>query len=130
MHQGFLDVFDQADNAFVAAYRREGLGTSVSVALEYVGSPDLEGRVLFFCDPMLATASSMLASLKAIERHGKPRETHVAAVFASAAGVEALHRARPDVHLWVGVVDPELNSKAYIVPGLGDAGDLAFGEKL
>ncbi len=130
MHEGFLDVFDDADNAFVAAYRQEGKGSAISVALEYVGAPRLDGRTLIFCDPMLATATSMLKSLEAVERHGKPTKVHAACVIASTAGVEAFRKARPDVHLWVAAVDPSLNDKAYIVPGLGDAGDLAFGEKL
>lgn len=130
MHEGFLDVFDRADNAFIGAYRREEPGSSVSVALDYVGTAPLAGRTLLFCDPMLATAGSMLSSLTAVEKHGIPKQIHVAAIFASAPGIQTFQRARPDAHLWVAAIDPELNSKAYIVPGLGDAGNLAYGEKL
>lgn len=129
MHQGFLDVFDAADNAFVGAYRHEGHGSNVKVSLEYAGSPTLDGRILIFCDPMLATATSMLKTLEAIEGHGKPKELHVACIIASHAGVDIFRRTRPNAHLWVAAVDPDLNDRAFIVPGLGDAGDLAFGVK-
>lgn len=130
MHDGFLSIFDKADCAFVGAYRQEGSGSSISVELEYLGAPRIDNRVLILCDPMLATGTSLLRSLESIERRGKPREVHIASIFASAPGVAAIQRSRPDLHLWVATVDPELDARAYIVPGLGDAGDLAFGEKL
>ncbi len=130
MHEGFLDIFDKAESAFIAAYRREGEGAEVKVELEYVSAPSIGDRVLILCDPMLATGTSLLRSLEAIEKRGKARQVHIAAIFASAPGIAAVQHSRPDVHLWVAAIDPELNSRAYIVPGLGDAGDLAFGEKL
>lgn len=130
MHEGFLEVFDRGDSAFIAAYRREGAGAGIDVQLEYVSAPRLDGRTLILCDPMLASGTSMLRSLEALERNGKPKSIYVAAIFASVPGIAAMQRARPDVHIWAAAVDPELNAHAYIVPGLGDAGDLAFGSKL
>ncbi|MBN8550211.1 MAG: uracil phosphoribosyltransferase, partial [Deltaproteobacteria bacterium] len=125
-----LEVFDHAECAFIAAYRREGAAEAVDVQLEYVSAPPVTGRILILCDPMLASGTSMLRSLEAMEKNGKPRAVHVAAIFASQPGIAALQRSRPDVQIWTAAVDPELNSRSYIVPGLGDAGDLAFGEKL
>jgi uracil phosphoribosyltransferase len=130
MHEGFLEVFDGADNAFVAASRQEGSAESIAVNLEYAVAPKLDNRLLIFCDPMLATGTSMLRSLEALQKYGTPKRIIVAAVFSSAPGIKAFQKARPDVELWTAAVDPELNSKAYIVPGLGDAGDLALGDKL
>lgn len=130
MHEGFLDVFDKADSAFVAAYRQESVGAAITVQLEYVGSPRIDGRILMLCDPMLATGTSLLRSLDAIERRGKAQQIYLASIFASAPGIAAIQRSRPDVHIWAAAIDPELNSRAYIVPGLGDAGDLSYGEKI
>lgn len=129
-HQGMLQVFDSAESAFIAAYRREHPDGSMEIQLDYVSSTDLEDKVLIICDPMLATGSSINVAIQHLVRFGKPEAIHVAAVIASAQGVEAVRAANPLVHIWVGAIDDELTAKSYIVPGLGDAGDLAYGEKL
>lgn len=130
-HQGFLNYFDHADNAFISAYRKHhGDAAAFDVEVEYLSSPSLEGRTVILADPMLATGTSMLLSYKALLARGQPAHTHVAAVIASEEGVRNTVGALPDnVTLWLGVVDPDLDERAYIVPGLGDAGDLAFGAK-
>jgi uracil phosphoribosyltransferase len=132
LHQGLLGYFDRADNAFISAYRKhEGDSDRFEVEIEYLSSPSVEGRVVILGDPMLATGSSMLLAYKALLARGAPAHTHVAAVIASEEGVQFAKENLPDnVTLWLGVVDPELDTRAYIVPGLGDAGDLAFGSKL
>ena len=128
-HQGMLHYFDQADNAFIAAYRRNHKDGSFEIQLDYVGSPDLSDTVLILADPMLATGASVNVALRELTRFGAPAVLHVASVIASAAGVEAVQKAHPNAHIWTGAIDEELTAKSYIVPGLGDAGDLAFGEK-
>ena len=128
-HQGMLHYFDQADNAFIGAYRREHKNGSLDIQLDYVGSADLNDAVLILADPMLATGASINLALQQLARYGKPAVIHIAAVIASNAGVEAVKKAHPKAYLWTGAVDEELTAKSYIVPGLGDAGDLAFGEK-
>lgn len=134
MHSGFLDVFDKADSIFISAYRKHISITSNDFTIEtaYVSGPDLTGRDLILCDPMLATAASMAKIYKMLTKEQKPRHTHFVAVVGSKAGIERLQEEIKDKNttLWVAVVDPELDEKAYIVPGIGDAGDLAFGEKL
>lgn len=129
-HQGMLHYFDHADNAFISAYRRHHKDGSFDIQLEYVSCGDLNDAVLILADPMLATGASVNLALKHLERHGKPKAIHVASVIASTAGVEAVQRHYPKAHLWLGAIDEELTAKSYIVPGLGDAGDLAFGEKV
>jgi uracil phosphoribosyltransferase len=130
-HQGFLNYFDHADNAFISAYRKhEGDADEFEVEIEYLSSPSVEGRTVILCDPMLATGSSMVLAHKALLARGQPAHTHIAAVIASEQGVQFTLESLPDnITLWLGVVDPDLNPRAYIVPGLGDAGDLAFGAK-
>lgn len=131
LHQGLLSYFDHADNAFISAYRKhEGDGEEFEVEIEYLSSPSIEGRTVILCDPMLATGSSMVLAYRALLERGSPAHTHVAAVIASEQGVKYAQRSLPEnTTFWLADVDPELNSRAYIVPGLGDAGDLAFGEK-
>lgn len=131
LHQGLLNYFDHADNAFISAYRKhEGDSESFEVEIEYLSSPSLDGRIVILCDPMLATGSSMVLAYKAMLARGQPSHTHVAAVIASAEGVAFVRERLPqNVTYWLGAVDAELNSHAYIVPGLGDAGDLCFGGK-
>ncbi len=129
-HHGMLNYFDTADNVFIAAYRKQHKDGSFEIQLDYVSTPSLNGCVLILADPMLATGASINLALKELERFGKPAEVHVATVIASTAGVEAVRRRWPKVRIWVGAVDEELTAKSYIVPGLGDAGDLAFGEKM
>jgi uracil phosphoribosyltransferase len=128
-HQGMLHYFDRADNAFISAYRRNRKDGSFEIQLDYIGAPDLEDCVLILADPMLATGASVNVALKELARFGSPSTVHVASVIASTAGVEAVQRAHPNVRIWAGAIDEELTAKFYIVPGLGDAGDLAFGEK-
>jgi len=131
LHQGLLNGFDRADNTFISAYRRhEGDADHFEVEIEYLSSPSLDGRTVILCDPMLATGSSMVLAWKALLARGTPARLHVVAVIASQQGVEfVLEHLPDDITLWVGAVDPELTARAYIVPGLGDAGDLAFGAK-
>ena len=131
LHQGLLNCFDRADNAFVSAYRKhEGDADSFEVEVEYLSSPSLQDRVVILCDPMLATGSSMVLAYQALLHRGLPRHVHVVSVIASDAGVEFVQKnLPPNTTLWLGTVDHELTSRAYIVPGLGDAGDLAFGQK-
>lgn len=130
-HQGFLNMFDQADNAFVGAYRGHHVNNEdeFEVEMDYITSPDLTGKTLIIVDPMLATGRSLEKVYHALLRFGIPAQTHIAAVIASADGVNFLQQRIPECRLWLGAVDKELNEQYYIVPGLGDAGDLAFGEK-
>ncbi len=132
MHMGTLRIFDKAENAFVSAYRKHHKDHSLEIALEYVSCPELNNKILVLCDPMLATGSSMVLTFKALLEKGRPKHTHIIAAIASKQGVDYLKKNMPDVNytLWCGAIDDELTSTAYIVPGLGDAGDLAFGEKL
>jgi uracil phosphoribosyltransferase len=129
MHDGLLSVFDKAENAFISAYRQHHKDGTFEVSLEYISSPDLDNKVLILCDPMLATGSSVIRSLDALMEYGTPREIHVVAVVASTAGLEYVHVKYPHVKIWVGAEDEELTAKSFIVPGLGDAGDLAYGPK-
>ena len=132
-HQGFLNYFDDATNAFVSAYRKSHKDGSFEVKVEYISCGSLEGKTLLLVDPMLATGSSLVSSYEALCQHGgTPKHTHVAAVIASEQGVDYVkkHMAHDTTTLWVAAVDEELTSRSYIVPGIGDAGDLAYGEKL
>ncbi|MDO8971747.1 MAG: uracil phosphoribosyltransferase [Saprospiraceae bacterium] len=130
LHQGMLNYFDQADNVFVAAYRKQHKDGTFEIQLDYVSAPNLDDCVLILIDPMLATGASVNLALKELERFGKPSSIHIATVIASVAGVESVRRRWPKAFIWAGAVDEELTAKSYIVPGLGDAGDLAYGEKL
>ena len=129
LHQGLLNYFDHADNAFVSAYRHPIAGGSFEIKLEYCAAPSLEGRVLIVSDPMLATGASMVLTLKELLKLGKPKEIHVASAIACRVGIDHLLENLPQVKIWAASIDQELNDKAFIVPGLGDAGDLAFGTK-
>ena len=130
-HHGFLSYFDRAENAFVSAYRRyREKGDSFDVLVEYLASPRLDGKTLLIVDPMLATGSSMELAYKALITKGTPKKIHVASVIASKLSVDYVKEHFPeDTVLWCGAIDDEVNSHSYIVPGLGDAGDLAYGEK-
>ena len=131
-HEGFLSFFDRAENAFVSAYRKyKEKGDSFDVLVEYLASPSIEGKTLLLVDPMLATGSSMELGYKAMLTKGTPSHIHVASVIASQAGVDYIkdHFPADRTTLWCGAIDPEINSHSYIVPGLGDAGDLAYGKK-
>ncbi len=129
LHQGMLNYFDKADNAFIAAYRKHHTDGSFDISLEYLSCPVIDNRVLIICDPMLATGASLVKTIDLLKKEGIPSELHVAAVIASTEGIDFLRRHEPTVKIWCGSIDEELTAKGYIVPGLGDAGDLAFGEK-
>lgn len=130
LHLGMLNYFDQADNAFVSAYRKHHKDGTFEVQVEYLASPDLEDRILIICDPMLATGTSMVLAYNALLRKGKPKHTHIVSLIASTEGVTYAKLHLPEnVTLWMGAVDDELTAQSYIVPGLGDAGDLAYGIK-
>lgn len=130
-HQGFLSYFDRAENAFVSAYRKYKEKENFDVCIEYLASPRLEGKVLVLCDPMLATGASMELSYRALLTKGMPEHIHVASVIASRKAIDYIKATFPEdrTTVWVGVIDDEINSHSYIVPGLGDAGDLAYGIK-
>jgi len=130
MHQGMLNIFDKAGNAFLSAYRRHHKDGSFEISLDYVSCPTIEESVLIITDPMLATGASMEICINELLNHGEPSELHVAVAIASQDGIDHLLRMHPKVQLWVGAIDEELTAKSYIVPGLGDAGDLAFGAKV
>lgn len=131
-HQGFLNYFDQAENAFVSAYRKHKDRLNFDIFIEYIASPSLDGKTLILVDPMLATGSSMELAYRALQTKGMPKEVHLVSIISSQEAVDYLQKQFPEsnVHLWVAAIDPELNELAYIVPGLGDAGDLAYGIKL
>lgn len=131
LHQGLLRVFDKAQNAFVSAYRKHHKDNSFDIAIEYLSSPSLQDKTLILSDPMLATGSSMVLAYQALISKGIPAHTHIVVVIASKQGVEYLktHMPHQNYTLWIGAVDEELTAHSYIVPGLGDAGDLAYGEK-
>lgn len=132
LHTGILNVFDGAQNAFVSAFRKHHKDNSFEIQIEYLSSPSLDNKIVILTDPMLATGSSMVLAYKALLSKGKPKHTHIVAVIASKEGVEYVRKHMPDNNytLWLAAVDEELTAHSYIVPGLGDAGDLAFGEKL
>ena len=131
MHQGMLNYFDRADNAFISAFRKHHRDGTFEIQVDYMSSPNLDDRVLILSDPMLATGQSMYLAYKELLDNGKPRHTHFISAIASVYGVEYLQsKLSPrDTTIWVGAVDEELTAQSYIVPGLGDAGDLAFGYK-
>ena len=130
LFQGVLNYFDKADCGFVAAYRKHDMNDYFSIKQDYLTCPNIEGRPLIVADPMLATGASLIEALKDLLTHGKPSQIHIVAAIASRQGVEAIRTAYPEAHIWIGAIDEELTSKGYITPGLGDAGDLSFGEKL
>ena len=129
-YQGFLNFFDQAESGFIGAFREES-GSSLTVNLGYHASPNLDNKVLILVDPMLATGQSCVESLQTLLKHGTPKAIHLVAAFAAPEGVKHLKKSiTVPYSLWLGTLDAQLNSQSYIVPGLGDAGDLAFGEKI
>lgn len=132
-HQGFLSYFDYAENAFVSAYRRyKEKGDTFDVLIEYLASPSIEGKTLVIADPMLATGASMELAYRALLSKGEPDHIHVASVIASRQAVDYVASVFPQekTTIWCGAIDPEINAHSYIIPGLGDAGDLAYGKKL
>lgn len=129
LHQGLLNYFDEADAAFVAAYRKHHRDGSFEIEQEYLTSPDLEGRVLIVADTMLATGASLNLAIDGLLENGRPAEIHIVTAIACSEGIDQIRRRHPEARIWAGDVDEELTARGYIVPGLGDAGDLAYGSK-
>lgn len=129
-HQGFLNYFDNAQNAFISAYRMHHKDGTFEINLEYISCPNLENSILIICDAMLATGASMSLAIKELLENGTPKQIHVAAAIASINGVNHIKRLFPQSKIWLGALDEELTARSYIVPGLGDAGDLAYGNKI
>ena len=137
LHQGFLNIFDRAENAFLSAYRRVGRNVhgeeQLEIVAEYMAAPSIDGKTLIIADPMLATGMSMEVGYLALLRHGTPKHTHLCCTIGTPQAVDCLRKSlndSPDVTLWCAAIDPVLNEKKYIVPGLGDAGDLCYGIKI
>ncbi len=128
-HQGMLNFFDKADSAFISAYRKHHQGGAFEIKMEYLSAPNIQDAILILSDPMLATGASMEIVLKNLLEHGQPKQVHIAAIIASTDGLDRIRRLFPEAQIWLGALDEELTAKAYIVPGLGDAGDLAYGKK-
>ncbi len=137
LHQGFLNIFDRAENAFLSAYRRVGRNVhgeeQLEIVAEYMAAPAIDGKTLIIADPMLATGMSMEVGYLALLRHGKPKHTHLCCTIGTPQAIDCLRKSlndSEDVTLWCAAIDPVLNEKKYIVPGLGDAGDLCYGTKI
>lgn len=131
LHQGLLNYFDKADNAFVSAYRKHDKESgSFEISLEYFSSPDIENRIVIISDPMLATGASLVKTIQYLREEGEPKSIHIVAAIACSVGIEFVRRNIPSATIWCGDIDDELTAKGYIVPGLGDAGDLAYGVKI
>lgn len=132
LHNGLLNYFDTAENAFISAYRHHLDDPEIfEIIVEYLACPSLEGKTLILADPMVATGQSLLATFEALKPFGTPKEIHIVAVIGAQEGINFVSNSFPEnTHLWIATIDKNLNSKGYIVPGLGDAGDLAFGKKL
>ncbi len=130
MHNGLLNYFDKADNAFVSAYRKHNQDGSFEIALEYLSCPDIDNRILIISDPMLATGASLVKTIQYLKEEGSPKSFHIVTAIACTIGIELVRREVPEAIIWCGAIDDELTAKGYIVPGLGDAGDLAYGAKI
>jgi len=132
LHQGLLNYFDRSDNCFISAFRKHKKGGNFEIKIEYMSSPSLDGKTVVLCDPMLASGNSMVLAMKALLSKGKPKHIHIVAIIASVEGIQYLKENIPfrNCTLWLGTQDAEMTSQSYIVPGLGDAGDLAYGVKL
>jgi len=130
LFEGILNYLDKADCGFVAAYRKHDANDYFSIKQDYLTCPNIDGRPLIVADPMLATGASLIESIKDLLTNGTPTQLHIVAAIASRQGVETIEKAYPDAKIWVGAIDENLTSKGYITPGLGDAGDLSYGEKL
>ncbi len=130
MHNGLLSYFDRADNAFLSAYRKHNADGSFEISLEYMSCPEIDGRVVIISDPMLATGASLVKSIQYLKQEGDIKELHIVCAIACSVGIEFVLRAEPKAIIWCGDIDDELTAKGYIVPGLGDAGDLAYGAKM
>lgn len=129
LHQGLMNYFDSADAAFIAAYRKHNRDGSFEIEQQYITTPDLDGRTLIIADPMLATGASLTLAIEALLENGSPEQIHIVTAIACTEGIEFILRRHPEVYIWTGDVDEELTARGYIVPGLGDAGDLSYGSK-
>lgn len=129
LHQGLLSYFDKADNAFISAYRKHHKDGTFEIEIEYISTPDLENRILIISDPMLATGASLVKTVQYLKDEGRPEKIHIATAIACTEGLEYVTREVPEATIWCADIDEEITAKGYIVPGLGDAGDLAFGNK-
>lgn len=131
LHYGMQSIFDKAENAFISAYRNHHKDGSFDIKVEYMASPDITDKIIILSDPMLATGASIELTYKALLRNGKPEHVHIVSIIASVEGLEYIKKHLPEnVTIWIGALDEELTAQSYIVPGLGDAGDLAYGLKL
>jgi uracil phosphoribosyltransferase len=130
MHQGLLNYFDRADNSFLSAYRKHHPDGSFEISLQYMSCPDLNNRTVIISDPMLATGASLVKAIHFLRNEGKIKDLHIVCAIACSVGIEYVLKAEPSCTIWCGDIDEELTAKGYIVPGLGDAGDLAYGEKI
>ena len=130
MHNGLVNYFDRADNAFLSAYRKHNADGTFEIALEYMSCPPIEGRIVIVSDPMLATGASLVKAIQFIKDAGNIKTLHVVCAIAATKGIETLQAAIPEATIWCGAIDNELSAKGYIIPGLGDAGDLAYGAKM
>ncbi len=130
MHNGLLSYFDKGDNAFLSAYRKHHADGTFEIRLEYMSCPDIENRIVIISDPMLATGASLVKSIQYLKEEGNIKELHIACAIACTVGIEYVRRAEPTATIWCGAIDDEITAKGYIVPGLGDAGDLAYGVKM
>jgi uracil phosphoribosyltransferase len=130
LHNGLLNYFDKADNAFVSAYRKHDKDGTFEIALEYLSCPEIDDRILIISDPMLATGASLVKTIQYLKEEGKPKAIHIVTAIACTIGIEYVIREVPEAVVWCGAIDEELTAKGYIVPGLGDAGDLAYGAKI
>jgi uracil phosphoribosyltransferase len=130
MHDGLLNYFDKADNAFLSAYRKHHADGSFEISLEYMSCPQLDSRIVIISDPMLATGASLVKAIQFLKATGKIKEIHIVCAIACKVGIDFVLKEIPEVHIWCGDIDNELTDKGYIIPGLGDAGDLAYGSKI
>jgi uracil phosphoribosyltransferase len=130
LFQGVLNYFDQADCSFIAAYRQHTTGNEFEINQQYVTCPELEDRVLILADPMLATGASLITALDELRTYGTPKAIHIVVAVACTAGISNVRKHYPELNFWIADIDEELTAKGYIVPGLGDAGDLAYGSKM
>jgi uracil phosphoribosyltransferase len=130
MHTGLLNYFDRGENAFISAYRKHHPDGSFEISMEYMSCPEIDNKVIILSDPMIATGSSLVKSIQSLRDEGDFRELHIVCAIACTVGLEYVMRAQPKATIWCGDIDDELTAKGYIVPGLGDAGDLAFGQKM
>ena len=130
MHAGLLNYFDQGENAFISAYRKHHADGSFEIRLEYMSCPEVDGKVVIISDPMIATGASLVKAIQHLKEEGDMKEIHIVCAIACTVGIEYVLRAEPKATIWCGDIDDELTAKGYIVPGLGDAGDLAYGQKM